>query len=362
MFTPSESISNEELVTAFNQYVEQYNQEHKEAIESGNAAPMKGSDADFIEKVSGIKNRYVINKSGILDPAVMCPQIAEYTDSGKSIQCEMGVQAAQDALKQAHKNPEAVDAVLVACTASQRLYPGVAAEILHHLGIQGFAFDMQSACSSMAFGIQTACDSIHNGNANCVLVISPEICTARVRFQDRESHFLFGDAAVAVVVERSEDCQSQQAFDILGTKLKTQYSRTSYNDFGFLNRVSGNPDISGRLFVQNGKKLFKEVVPFASQFILGHLEQMEIARSDLKRLWLHQANMSINRLVSKKVFGRVATPQEAPTILHEYGNTSSAGSIVAFHKNKDDLNNGDIGVLCAFGVGYSIGSVILRKR
>ncbi len=76
---------------------------------------------------------------------------------------------------------------------------------------------------------------------------------------------------------------------------------------------------------------------------------------------LHQANLNMNQLIARRVLGRDATDEEAPTILDEYANTSSAGSVIAFHKHRSDFSSGDLGVLCSFGAGYSIGSVILRK-
>ncbi|MGR3629426.1 MAG: 3-oxoacyl-[acyl-carrier-protein] synthase III C-terminal domain-containing protein, partial [Sulfitobacter sp.] len=53
---------------------------------------------------------------------------------------------------------------------------------------------------------------------------------------------------------------------------------------------------------------------------------------------------------------------EQPNILQDYANTSSAGSIIAFAKNSDDLQDGDTGLICSFGAGYSVGSVIVKKR
>ena len=70
----------------------------------------------------------------------------------------------------------------------------------------------------------------------------------------------------------------------------------------------------------------------------------------------------MNQLIAKKLLGRDPEPEEAPVILDEYANTSSAGSIIAFHKCRDGLSEGDSAVLCSFGAGYSVGSVILRKR
>ena len=69
----------------------------------------------------------------------------------------------------------------------------------------------------------------------------------------------------------------------------------------------------------------------------------------------------MNEFIARKVLGRDATRDEAPVVLDEYANTSSAGSIIAFHKHRGDLSIGDIGVICGFGAGYSAGSVIVRR-
>ena len=96
--------------------------------------------------------------------------------------------------------------------------------------------------------------------------------------------------------------------------------------------------------------------------ILEDLETLGLEGTALRRLWLHQANANMNRLISAKVLGHEASADESPTVLDEYANTSSAGSIIAFHKYKDDLASGDLGVICSFGAGYSIGSVVVRRR
>jgi beta-ketodecanoyl-[acyl-carrier-protein] synthase len=96
--------------------------------------------------------------------------------------------------------------------------------------------------------------------------------------------------------------------------------------------------------------------------IAMHLQEHELNVSDVKRFWLHQANLNMNLLIARKLLGRDAEPHEAPVILDSYANTSSAGSVIALHKHQDDLPSGALGVLSSFGAGYSIGSVILRKH
>lgn len=362
LFTPVESISNAELVAAFNAYVADYNETHSAAIADGQVEALQPSSEEFIVKASGIKQRYVLNKSGVLDPKRLAPHIKERSDEESSIQCEMAIAAAKQALDNAGRTGADIDAVIVACSNMQRPYPAMAIEVQAAIGARGFAFDMNVACSSATFGIQTARDAILSGSARRVLVVNPEICSAHLAWQDRDCHFIFGDVCTALVIERVEDAISNEKWEIVNTRLITEFSNNIRNNFGFLNRC----DESGigardKLFRQNGRKVFKEVVPMVSELISTHLQNLGISPEALKRMWLHQANLGMNQLIAKKVLGRDADTQEAPVILDEYANTSSAGSIIAFHKYRNDLNNGDIGVICSFGAGYSAGSVVVKK-
>lgn len=362
LFTPPYAISNEELVASFNSYVDTYNQQHKVAINGGEMPALEHSSAEFIAKVSGINARYVMEKDSILEPAIMAPRIAERANDELSVLAEMAVKAAKDAMKAAGKTASDIDGVLLACSNAQRPYPAVAIEVQDALGIEGFAFDMNVACSSATFGLQAAADMIKAGSARAILVVNPEICSGHLDFRDRDCHFIFGDVATASIVERAHTSVSAKNYEIVSTKLKTKFSNNIRNNFGFLNRTA--PEGIGardKLFIQEGRKVFKEVVPMVADLITAHLEEQNIDPSSVKRLWLHQANLHMNELISRKVLGRDPTAQEAPVILDEYANTSSAGSIIAFHKYSDDLASGDLGVICSFGAGYSIGSVIVKK-
>jgi len=362
LFTPAESVSNAELVESFNAWVDLYNAENAEAIEAGELEAKGHSSVEFIEKASGIKSRFVMNKSGIIDPERMVPRLRARANHEPSVMCEMGVVAAKQAMAQANVTADDIDAVLVAASNMERAYPAMAIEVQAELGIKGFAFDMNVACSSATFGIQQAYDMVVSGSARRVLMVNPEICTGHLNFRDRDSHFIFGDVATAVVVEAVEGCQSSQAFEILDTKLQTIFSNNIRNNFGFLNRATeegvGQPD---KLFIQEGRKVFREVCPAVAEQITEQLQKMSIEPDALKRIWLHQANRNMNELIAKKVLGRTPSEVESPTILDEYANTSSAGSIIAFKKYNEDFLPGDLGVLSSFGAGYSIGSIVLKR-
>jgi beta-ketodecanoyl-[acyl-carrier-protein] synthase len=362
LFTPPNSISNEELVASYNAYVKKFNAANAAAIAEGRVQALTESSAEFVVKASGIKSRYVMEKQGILDPDTMCPRIAERPNDQISILAEMGVAAAKEALANAGRTAQEIDCVIVACSNLQRAYPAIAIEIQNALGCGGFGFDMNVACSSATFGMQAAADMIRAGNARRALVINPEICSGHLNFRDRDSHFIFGDVATAIVLEPATEVKGRQAWEIIGTRLLTQFSNNIRNNFGFLNRAApesaGKPD---KLFAQEGRKVFKEVVPMVAELIVTHLDDEKIPATSLSRLWLHQANINMNDFISRKVLGRDPQPGEAPVILDTYANTSSAGSIIAFHKNNADLRVGDLGVICSFGAGYSAGSVIVKK-
>lgn len=362
LFTPAGSVSNDELVVAFNTYVESFNAEHAEAIAAGTVTALAPSSSEFIVKASGIKARYTVDKAGVIDPAIMHPQIRVRANDEPSLMVEMGLVAAKQALLNAGRSASDVDAVLVACSNMQRPYPAMAVELQHFLGAGGYGYDMNVACASAAFGVQTAVDAVSRGSARAALVVSPEICTGHLNFRNRDCHFIFGDAATALLVEPLETATGDHRFEVLGTRLQTQFSNNIRNNFGFLNRSEApQRPWNDVLFAQEGRKVFKEVVPMVSELLVSHLTDLGIEPNSVKRFWLHQANLSMNQLIAKKVLGREPSIEEAPIILDEYANTSSAGSVIAFHKYHDDLKPGDVGVLCAFGAGYSAGSVVVRK-
>ena len=361
LFTPEDSITNEELVASFNAFVDKHNAEHADAIAAGEVSALEHSSVGFIEKASGIKARHVIAKQPVLDTDIMAPRWEERSNDELSMMAEIGVKACNQALERAERDVKDVDAVLCAASNMERPYPAMAVEIQDALGVDGFGFDMNVACSSATFGIQTAADYIRAGNATSVLVVSPEITSGHLNWRDRDSHFIFGDVATAVLVEARDKAPARH-WDILGTKLKTVFSNNIRNNFGFLNRAApenaGNAD---KLFIQEGRKVFKEVVPMVAQMIIEEAVRLELDPQALRRLWLHQANAGMNRLIAQRVLGHEATEDESPTVLDTYGNTSSAGSIIAFHQHSDDLVAGDTGLICSFGAGYSAGTVFVRK-
>jgi len=360
---PESSITNQELVDSYNAYVDSYNEEHKAEIEAQQVTAKPYSSAEFIEKASGIKSRYIYQKEGALDISRMKPKIEAREDEALSHQAEIAVEAAKLALASANKTAQDVDAVIVSCAYTQRAYPAIAIEVQEALGIEGFGFDMLVACSAATFGMHRAYEMLSAGNAKCVLVINPELVSPQINYTDRDSHFIFGDVATATVLETADTVNSEHSYDVMSTNAVTKYSNNIRSNFGYITRTEDvDPYGADKLFHQAGRKVFKEVCPMAASHIENHLNRHQLTATDVRRWWLHQANINMNTLIIKRLLGRDANADEAPIVLDEYANTASAGSVIAFGLNHEDLVAGDVGVLCSFGAGYSIGSLLLKKR
>ena len=358
LFHPEHVITNEELVESLNAYVELFNHENADKIAAGEVEARRGSSADFIEKASGVQRRYVVEKSGILDPNRLRPNLRERADDEISLQAEWGVIAAKQAMENAGVTAEDIDIVILSCSNLQRAYPAVAIEIQTALGIKGYAYDMNVACSAATFGLKQAYDAIKAG-ARRVLLVNVEITSAHTDFRSRDCHFIFGDVATASIIENTD---SKTGFEILDSELFTQFSNNIRNNFGFLN-TSENADIDDKRFRQDGRKVFKEVCPLVAKMITAQLEKNQIEPTRVKRFWLHQANASMNELILKLVVGKEnAKPGLVPIILNEFANTSSAGVIIALHRTAHEVEDGEYGVLCSFGAGYSVGSILVQKR
>jgi beta-ketodecanoyl-[acyl-carrier-protein] synthase len=363
LWTPPEAITNEELVESYNAYAEKFNSDHATDIAAGKMSEKPLSSVRFIEKASGIKARYVYTREGILDIHRMRPKFPERKDNELSYQAEIGVLAARNAMAAAGKTAADIDAVIVAAAYTQRPYPAIAIEIQNALGINGFGFDMLGACSAATFGLHRAYDSLVSGSSKCVLAVNPELVTPQVNFCDRDNHFIFGDVGSAIIMEHAETCTSPNSYEILSTKALTQFSSNIRSNFGHMSYANdADPFGWDKLFHQSGRIVFKEVSPIAAKHISDHLASLDLKPAEVKRFWLHQANINMNNMVIRELLGENVDPETIPTILDRYANTGSAGSIVAFHLYHDDLKSGDIGMICSFGAGYSVGSLVLRKR
>ncbi len=357
---PEAAITNEELVESYNAYVEAENVRRA----ANGERPLSKSDAAFIAHASGVVTRHVHTLDGILDPDRMAPRIAPRDDDDLSVMAEFGVGSAKRALEDAGLNGADIDMVICAASHHQRPYPAIAIEIQNAIGAQGAAFDMALGCSSATAGLHVAANLVRSGAQRRVMVVTPELITGHLDFRDRQTHFIFGDASTAIILERMEEERRPGRFEVVDTRGWTQFSNNIRTNFGFLLR-DGLDDTSaiptkGNLIKQVGNKVFKDVTVAGHRFIVDFLAEHGLAPDDIRRFWLHQANARMNAMILRLSFGHEVGHDRAPLVLDRLGNTAAAGAVIALQENHKDMEAGEWGLLCAFGAGYSIGGVLLR--
>ena len=149
LYTPADTISNDELVACYNAWATRENAANAAAIAVGTVAELPMSSTEFIVKASGIKSRYNVDKAGTLDIDRMRPRIRTRSDDEPSLMVEIGGIAAREALANAGRTGADVDFVILAASNIQRAYPAMAVELQAHLGsTRGFGYDMNVACAS----------------------------------------------------------------------------------------------------------------------------------------------------------------------------------------------------------------------
>jgi beta-ketodecanoyl-[acyl-carrier-protein] synthase len=358
---PPTVLDNVELCAAFNEYVRRSNAEHAAAIASGAREALRESSPEFIVRASGIVQRYVEDKTGLVDPERMWPNIPDRPEDQICVQAEYAVHAARRALAVAGRTGEDIDLIVLGASCLQRSYPAIAIEVQALLGARGHGFDISLGCSTGTAALQLASQAVQLGQARCALVVLPELTTPHLNWRDRDAHFILGDAAVAMIVEPSARARPG-AWEIRSTRMLSRWSNNIRNNFGFINRCDPDTErADDKLFHQQGRRVFKDVVPMAEQFINETIAAHGLTADQIARYWLHQANRNMNDLIAKRVLGREPTEGEAPLVLAEYGNTASAGSLIAFSLYNEDLAPGSVGVMAAFGAGYSLGSLVLQR-
>ena len=357
---PEDIITNDEIVSSFNSYVDKYNDKNQEMINDGTLAPLAHSSTEFIEKASGIKTRHVIDKKNILDIEKMMPSVQHEDASKLSMHATAGIEAARKAMISANVEATDIDAVILGTSHAARNYPSVAIEIQNELGIDGYAYDMLVGCSSTTFAINNAFSDISSGLADTVLVINPEISTPFVNYAKRDIHFIFGDGCVATIISKNKT--SDNCYKIIDRKLITKFSNNIRSDWSYFVRAAEDEKaFDDLLFYQNGNSVFKEVCPMVAEFISSQLDSKNIQPKEISKFWLHQANSRMVNLIVSKIIGSDDFDSSlAPLPIEKFGNLASAGSMFAFNLY-NDLEPGEKGLICSFGAGYSVCSIIVQK-
>lgn len=270
---------------------------------------------------------------------------------------DLAMHACQQALANSQLTIGDIDAIVVATTTPDKVFPSVATILQRKLNMQhGFAFDIQAVCSGFVYALTMADALIKAQNLSRVLVVGAEVFSKILDWHDRRTCVLFGDGAGACILEATDiNPAMHKNAGILGYRL---FSTGECGDD--LTTTGGIFDVNNPIHVtMNGSIVFKSAVNKMAESSQQLLQQYQLTVDDLDFVIPHQANMRIlNSMVEKM---HLDVTKVADT-LKLHGNTSAASIPLALaHLEQNQrIKSGDLLLLTSLGGGFTWGSLLLR--
>lgn len=278
---------------------------------------------------------------------------------------EMGVRAAKNAVENAGISPEEIDLLIVTTCTPDFFYPAMACLIQKKIGAKNAScFDVNSACTGFITAVDIAHKFLENGKDKTVLIVSSEKLSSQTDYTDRASCILFGDAAGAVILRKSEK-RFASFMGAEGDEFEALYCKVHYEsncpfykngaDF-FNNRF--DTFAKKNFLVQDGKAVYKFAVNAMADAVTTVAKDFGISPDELDVVIPHQANL---RIIAKATELLGIPSERVYTNIEYMGNVSSACIPVAL----DELNragkikSGTKLCLVGFGAGLTYGSVIM---
>ncbi len=270
---------------------------------------------------------------------------------------DMGAEAVKKLLEKTQVSADEIDLILVATVTPDMFFPSTACIIADKVGIKNaWGYDISAACSSFLFVLETANKFIQSGQYKKVIIVAADKMSAITDYSDRTTCPLFGDAAVAMLIEPSvEDVGViDQILQIDGSGRHYLYLKAG----GSLKPSSLETIELGEHYIhQEGQTVFKVAVSKMADVAVEMMERNNITPDDLSWLVPHQANLRIIEATAR----RMGLNKEKVMInIERYGNTTAATIPLCLWEWEKQLKKGDKIILAAFGGGFTWGSIYLK--
>lgn len=298
----------------------------------GKYLPKKIVTNQDLEKIVDTTDEWIYTRTGIKER-----RIADDSETTSN----MAFYSAQEALKNAGKEADEIDLIIVASATPDHRFPSVACMVQEKLQSKAVAYDVSAACSGFMFAMITAQQFIQNGVYKNALIIGAEKLSNIMDWDDRTTCVLFGDGAGAVVLGEVSEGKGILSFE-LGSDGKG--GKHLYDD---------------EVIKMNGREVFKFAVRQMGESAIRVVEKANLEKTDIDYLIPHQANIRIMESAREKL----GLPIERMSkTVDRYGNTSAASIPLSlcYDLENGKIKDGDIVVMVGFGGGLTWGAVTLR--
>ncbi|MBK7435025.1 MAG: ketoacyl-ACP synthase III [Chitinophagaceae bacterium] len=290
---------------------------------------------------------------------------------------DMATLAAREALGDAGCDPETIDQIIVAHnfgnvvkhTIQTDVLPALASRVKHDLGIRNpfcVPYDILFGCPGWIQGVIQADAFIRSGMAKKCLVIGAETLSRVLDFYDRDS-MIFSDGAGACVVEAGEPGPGESGI-LSVSNMSHCGDEVTYLNLGKSNYPDSDPRI--RYIKMKGKKVYEYALKHVPQAMKDCLEKSGATITDLKKIFIHQANEKMDEAIIKalyKLYGINNPPANIMPMSIQYLGNSSVATVPTLYdlvrKNKIEghqVATGDIVMFASVGAGMNINAICYR--
>ena len=320
---------------------------------TGRGIPAKVmTNHDFAALGLETSHEWIVERTGIVERRIATAEESTST---------MAVAAAREAMARAGVQPGELDAIVLSTATPDRLLPSTAVDLQAQLGAtRAAAFDLSAACTGWLYSMTVAEGLIQSGVVETALVVGAEKMSAIVDWQDRSTCVLFGDGAGAVVLKRAPHGGSR---GILSTFMRSDGTLAE-----LLWRPAGGAKVpfSDAVLQERssyvkmaGREVFKHAVRQMSEACDRALDGAKLTGNDIDLLIPHQAN---NRIIEATAKHAGVSMEKVYVNVDRFGNTSSASIPIALDEaiERGRIKPGSTVLLCAFGAGFTWGSMVIR--
>ena len=302
-----------------------------------------------LEKIIETSDEWIRTRSGIRERRV---------SKDNEPTSDLAANAAKRALESAKIKVDEVEAIIVATATPDMLFPSTACLVQHKIGARRIiSFDISAGCTGWLYALTIVESFIKNGYDN-ILVIGAEELTKITDYTDRSTCVLFGDAAGAALVKRTDEKKG-----ILSTYYSADgsYGHLLQQPAGGSRIPASHESVESKLHYlkMEGNEVFKVAVRAMYESAIETLKKVNISSEQVDFLIPHQANIRIIEATAK----RLKIPMDKVGInLDKYGNTSAASIPVGLDQaaKAGRIKKGDIILLVAFGAGFTWGGVLVK--